>query len=72
LVMDGLMATAEQEVSDPVRVLPHKRFVQAQLGAQIRKRLRGRIDPENNLSRVAGKDKKNREYRNGDKQKQDQ
>jgi len=70
--MDGLLAPAEQEVSYPVRVLPHERFVETQLGAQIRKRLRGRIDPENNLSRVAGKDKKNREYRDGHKQKQDQ
>ena len=56
LVMDGLMAAAQQEVSNPIRVLAHERLVQTQFGAQIRQRLGGGVDPEYNLGRVAGQD----------------
>jgi hypothetical protein len=69
--MYGLLTPAEQEVSDPVCVLAHERFVQTEFDAQIRQHLGGGVDPEYNLGRIARQDEENREYRNGD-QKQEQ
>jgi len=61
--MDGLMAPAGEEAADPVRVLPQKGLVQSQVGPQAGQRLGGGMNPQDDLSRVAGKHEQDREHR---------
>jgi hypothetical protein len=57
--MDGLLAPAEQEVSNPMGVLAHERLVQTEFGAQIRQHLGGGVYPKNNLGWITGQDEEN-------------